>query len=75
MGELQKIQIQKLVNDSNKITTSKANDLFSEPEMGAESDSDAGLPPPLPQKSMGFKLQIGGLGLSTVAGENGLTAE
>lgn len=39
------------------------------------SDSDTGLPPPLPQKKTGFSLAIGGLGLSTLAGEGGKTAE
>ena len=49
--------------------------MFSEPELGASSDSDMGLPPPPPPKATGFKLQIGGLGLSTVSNNNGLTAE
>jgi hypothetical protein len=37
----------------------------------SSDDSDGGLPPPLPSKSMnmGFKLAIGGLGLSTVMKE------
>jgi hypothetical protein len=42
----------------------------------SSSDSDAGLPPPLPIKNMGFKLAVGGLGLSTLANNaNGKTAE
>ena len=44
------------------------------------SDSDAGLPPPIiPQsgiKKLGLpSLKIGGLGLSTLAGKDGKTAE
>jgi len=42
------------------------------------SDSDAGLPPPLPiqTRPMGLKLNVAGLGLSTVAtGAGGKTAE
>lgn len=44
----------------------------------ARSDSDDGLPPPiLPSKpaGLGFKLNIGGLSLSTVAKDGGKTAE
>ena len=43
----------------------------------SESDSDGGLPPPLPvKKPIGLpSLKIGGLGLSTLAGDNGKTAE
>ena len=47
-----------------------------------DSDSDQGLPPPIPTKPPGIpgfqmpKLSIGGLGLSTLAkGEEGKTAE
>ena len=53
------------------------NSLRSEP-----SDSDDGLPPPLPaisqnkSKLFGLKLQISGLGLSTIAADaSGLTSE
>ena len=44
----------------------------------SDSDSDAGLPPPLPKKQLAFKmpgLAISGLGLSTVAKDGGKTAE
>ena len=45
-------------------------------ESSHSSDSDEGLPPPIPQsKPMGFKLAIGGLGLSTIAKEGQKTAE
>lgn len=42
---------------------------------GSDS-SDAGLPPPLPPSNkLGLKLNVGGLGLSTVAKDGGKTAE
>ena len=43
----------------------------------SDSDSDAGLPPPIPvKKPMAMpNLKIGGLGLSTLAGDGGKTAE
>jgi hypothetical protein len=44
----------------------------------SDSDSDAGLPPPIPKKPLGFKmpgLAIGGLGISTLAKDGGKTAE
>ena len=48
------------------------------PEMHS-SDSDDGLPPPIPTKKppfiLGFKLNVAGLGISTLAQGDGQTAE
>ena len=44
--------------------------------MESGSDSDEGLPPPLPVATRpSFNLKIGGLGLSTIAKEGQKTAE
>ena len=51
---------------------------IDESSQESESDSDQGLPPPLPKKPLGFKmpgLAIGGLGISTLAKDGGKTAE
>ena len=49
------------------------------PPSDRESSSDDYIPPPVPQPGakpgFGLKLAIGGLGLSTVAGADGKTAE
>jgi hypothetical protein len=49
----------------------------SQPVEQVSSDSDEGLPPPIPgsKPKVHLGLKLGGLGLSTLAGENGLTPE
>ena len=74
MGDLEVLKANQKNNGSSKSSSSA--------EPGSESDSDEGLPPPIPPKAPGLpgfalpKLAIGGLGLSTLAKvDGGKTAE
>ena len=65
------------LKDSQQAQQIKIQDMGHRKQMGpgeySDSDSDAGLPPPIPAKRQGFipKLSIGGLSLSTVANAAG----
>jgi hypothetical protein len=74
MGDLEVLKANQKNNGSSKSSSSAGP--------GSESDSDEGLPPPIPPRAPGLpglalpKLAIGGLGLSTLAKiDGGKTAE
>lgn len=79
-------EIQRKLDNSNKMYGNKGlqmnvqQNLSPPPEMhSSDYDSNDGLPPPIPTKKppfiLGIKLNVAGLGISTLAQGDGQTAE